>query len=123
MTDEEFKAYLNGLGWAEHVWRDGKQGLIDRWARFVREVETGFCPNCLFEEYQNDLDIRLAIRVACLDEEVKYWDARFVAMLARHDIRVRCAEREIVDDFWNFGYPRNASGYFLREIRERFGDP
>src|SRR5665213_2250029 len=56
MTDEEMAAYLRENGYPEHVVRAGRAGLIERWAKFVAEVERGY--RFGLEDYRNDLDLR-----------------------------------------------------------------
>ena len=38
MTDEELREYLRESGYPEHVRRAGRQGLIERWRKFVADV-------------------------------------------------------------------------------------
>ena len=56
MTDEEMIAYLRENGYPEHVVRAGRTGLIERWGKFVGEVERGY--KFGLEDYRNDLDLR-----------------------------------------------------------------
>ena len=42
MTDEEIADYFRENGYPEHVVRAGRTGLIDRWRKFVEEVESGY---------------------------------------------------------------------------------
>ena len=87
MTDEEMTAYLRENGYPEHVVRGGRAGLIERWSKFVAEVERGY--RFGLEDYRNDLDLRGIIspcwawtpRSATLDR-------RFEAMLTNRDKRV-----------------------------------
>ncbi len=68
MTDQEMAAYLRENGYPEHVVRAGRAGLIDRWGKFVAEVERGYRYG--LEDYRNDLDLRGIIAMLGLDAEV-----------------------------------------------------
>lgn len=116
MTEEQIQKTLKDRGCPEFVWKGGSQYLIDNWKKFIEEVERGYCPDCLLDEYLNDLDTRTLIRLTGLDDKVKDLDERFKAMLIRTDLRISQEKTEIDNDFWNFGYPKNAKGYFLQEI-------
>ena len=65
MTDEEMAAYLRENGYPEHIVRAGRAGLIERWAKFVAEVERGY--KFGLEDYRNDLDLRGIIAMLGLD--------------------------------------------------------
>jgi hypothetical protein len=124
MTDEQAKKYLKDRGCPEFVWSSGREGLVQRWKDFVEEVEKGYCPNCLLEEYWNDLGTRELIHDIGCDSQVKDIDARFAAMLTATRVKHCHTDRATDYDFWNFGYPKNATGYFLTSIKqhcERFG--
>jgi hypothetical protein len=54
MTDQEMAAYLRENGYPEHLVRAGRAGLIERWRKFVEEVEHGY--KLGLEDYRNDLD-------------------------------------------------------------------
>ncbi len=69
MTDEEMAAYLRENGYPEHIVRAGRAGLIDRWGKFVAEVERGY--RFGLEDYRNDLDLRGIIAMLGLDAEVE----------------------------------------------------
>ena len=102
MTDEEMAAYLRENGYPEHVVRAGRAGLIERWGKFVAEVERGY--QFGLEDYRNDLDLRGIIAMLGLDAEVSDLDRRFEALLIHRDKRVW--ESSAADPFWDFGYPR-----------------
>ena len=113
MTDAETRRYLKENGYPDHIVRGGKAGLIDRWKRFVDEVERGY--EFGLEDYRNDLDIRGVIRLIGVEHEVAEADKRFRAMLTATDRRVwESGEGEL---FWDFGYPRNASRELLADLR------
>ncbi len=86
MTDEEMAAYLRENGYPEHIVRAGRAGLIDRWGKFVAEVERGY--RFGLEDYRNDLDLRGIIAMLGLDAEVAELDRRFEALLSHRDKRV-----------------------------------
>ena len=56
MTDQEMTDYLRENGYPEHVVKAGRKGLVDRWRKFVEEVERGY--KFGLEDYRNDLDLR-----------------------------------------------------------------
>lgn len=112
MTDEEMAAYLRENGYPEHVVRAGRAGLIERWAKFVAEVEHGY--KLGLEDYRNDLDLRGIIAMLGLDAEVSHLDRRFEALLIHRDTRLW--ESTPADPFWDFGYPRNAGPQLLEDI-------
>ncbi|MGA8599571.1 MAG: hypothetical protein WB676_33025 [Bryobacteraceae bacterium] len=115
MSDDEIVCYLEDNGYPEHIVRGGRSGLIRRWSEFAAEVEQGY-RYCL-DEYRHDLDLRGAIATAGLDHEpeVQQADERLRALLTGTDERVW--ESFSGDAFWDFGYPRNASGLLLRDLR------
>jgi len=83
MTDEEMNTYLRDNGYPEHIVRAGRAGLIERWGKFVDEVERGY--RFGLEDYRNDLDLRGIIAMLGLDEEVADLDRRFQALLTHRD--------------------------------------
>jgi hypothetical protein len=113
MTDDEMTAYLRENGYPEHVIRAGRKGLIDRWGKFVSEVERGY--RFGLEDYRNDLDLRGIIAMLGLDAEVSDLDRRFEALLNHRDKRVW--ESSAADPFWDFGYPSNAGPELLEDIK------
>ncbi len=112
MTDQEMAAYLRDNGYPEHVVRAGRAGLIDRWGKFVAEVERGY--GIGLEDYRNDLDLRGIIAMLGLDAEVADLDRRFEALLSHREKRVW--ESSAADPFWDFGYPSNAGPQLLEDI-------
>jgi hypothetical protein len=114
MTDQEMSAYLRENGYPEHVVRAGRAGLIERWRKFVGEVEHGY--KFGLEDYRNDLDLRGIISMLGLDDEVKELDKRFEAVLIERDKRIW--ESSAADPFWDFGYPRNAGPELLEDIKD-----
>ena len=42
MNDAEMQQYLRENGYPEHVVKAGRKGLIERWNKFVDEVERGY---------------------------------------------------------------------------------
>jgi hypothetical protein len=118
MTEEQIKRYLRNRGCPESVWQGGTKFLAQRWAKFVAEVEKEYCPDCLIQEYWNDLDVRELIHGIGRDGEVKDANKRFATMLTSTNIKHWCTDRKTDYDLWNDGYPKNATGFFLREVEQ-----
>lgn len=114
MTDEEMAVYLRDNGYPEHVARAGRAGLIERWRKFVESVERGY--KFGLEDYRNDLDLRGIIAMLGLDAEVGELDRRFESMLTAREQRVW--ESSAGDPFWDYGYPSNAGGELLEDLRK-----
>ena len=112
MTDEEMAAYLRENGYPEHIVRAGRAGLIERWGKFVADVERGY--RFGLEDYRNDLDLRGIIAMLGLDAEVADLDRRFEASLTARDKRVW--ESSSADPFWDFGYPSNAGPRLIQDL-------
>jgi hypothetical protein len=113
VTDAEVQDYLRANGYPEHVVRGGKAGLVRRWSEFVERVERGYSLG--LEDYRNDLDIRAILaRAGAEDEDVRALDGRLKKML-KSDVRVW--QSAAGDPFWDFGYPRNAGGDLLSDLR------
>ena len=120
MTDPEIQDYLRDNGYPAHVVRGGREGLLRRWRTFVGEVERGYSLG--LEDYRNDLDVRGIITLIGLDDQVRDDDVRFERMLIARDRRVW--ESGGGNRFWDFGYPRNASGDLLDDLRaEHLAEP
>ena len=86
MTDQEMSAYLRENGYPEHIIHAGRKGLIERWRKFVGEVERGY--KFGLEDYRNDLDLRGIISMLGMDEEVSELDRRFEALLIEREKRI-----------------------------------
>jgi hypothetical protein len=112
MTDHEMATYLRDNGYPEHIVRAGRAGLIERWGKFVEQVEHGY--KLGLEDYRNDLDLRGIIAMLGLDEYVLDLDKRFEAMLTDREKRVW--ESSASDPFWDFGYPKNASHRLMEDL-------
>lgn len=117
MNDQEIREYLKNRGCPEYVWSGGREGLTQRWRNFVEDVEKGYSPRCCIEEYWSDLGIRELIHDIGSEGEVQDLDERFVASLTARNIKHRHVDRDSEYDFWNYGYPKNASGFFLEEVK------
>src|SRR5258708_1315794 len=113
MTDEQMKHYLRENGYPEHIVKAGRPGLIERWNKFVDEVERGY--KFGLEDYRNDLDLRAIIGMVGLDEEFQEPDDRLKPLVTAQDVRVGESGGE--DSFWDFGYPKNAKGELLGDLR------
>jgi hypothetical protein len=114
MNDHEMAAYLRENGYPEHIIRAGRAGLIERWRKFVGEVEHGY--KFGLEDYRNDLDLRGIISMLGLDEEVSDLDRRLEALLIERQKRIW--ESSGANPFWDFGYPANAGKQLLEDIKE-----
>jgi hypothetical protein len=111
MTVDE---YLRENGYPEHVVRDGRAGLVRNWRQFVERVEQRYSLG--LEDYRNDLDTRAILRLAdAEDDEVIALDERLKKQLTACDQRVW--ESAPGEPFWDFGYPRNADGDLLDDLR------
>jgi hypothetical protein len=117
MTEEQAKEYLKNRGCPERVWRYGGAGLIRRWREFVAEIENGGYSNCCIEDYWNDLDLRELIHDIGFEVAARESDERFAAILTATNIKHWHTDRNTSYDFWNYGYPKNASGYFLEDVQ------
>jgi hypothetical protein len=113
MTDEELCEYLRENGYPEHLARAGREGLLERWRKFVIEVERGYKFN--LEDYRNDLDLRGVLSIVGLDAEARESDVRFEKLLTARDKRIW--ESAGKDPFWDFGYPANAAGELLEDLK------
>ena len=113
MTDQEIEAYLRENGYAGHVCRAGRAGLLRRWREFVEEVERGY--RFGLEKYRKGLDLRGVIALAGLDEEAREADERLERMLTAREVRVW--ESGPGAPFWDFGYPRNAAPALLADLK------
>jgi hypothetical protein len=112
-SDESVRGILRARGAAEHIIRGGAAGLIEAWRNFVAQVERGY-PLGL-EDYRNDLDLRTLIEVAQIGAEVAGEDARFRRLLTGTDRAVWSSE--VPRAFWVMGYPSNAAGELLADLR------
>lgn len=113
MTDEEMAEYLRDNGYPEHIVRAGRAGLIDRYAKFVAEVERGY--RFGLEDYRNDLDLRGIIALVGLDDQVQDLDRRLQAMLT--DCEKRVWESGPNDPFWDYGFPKSTGTRFLDDLK------
>src|SRR5258708_37556665 len=104
MPDAGRPEYLRENGYPEHICRSGRAGLLAKWAAFVDAVEHGY--KLGLEDYRSDLDLRAILALAGLDAAAD--DERLRRMLTATD--TRGWESAPRDPFWDFGYPKNASG-------------
>src|SRR5579883_1993029 len=114
MTEDQISEYLRVNGYPEHLVRGGSAGLIDRWRRFVEEVEHGY--KLGLEDYRNDLDVRGIIALVGLGDQVRDLDRRFEARLTNRGVRVW--ESSAGDAPWDFGYPNNAGQNLMQDLNE-----
>lgn len=113
MDEAAIQQYLEDNGYPPHVVEAGAPGLVRRFRDFVAEVESGYSFG--LHDYRNDLDIRGLIHLFGLDAEVTDEDQRLHAMLMGREHRVW--ESGAGDAYWDFGYPRNAGRWLMRDLR------
>jgi hypothetical protein len=113
MTDAELDQYLNENGFPEHIRRAGRLGLLARWSAFVDDVQRGY--RLGLEDYRNDLDLRAILSQVGLDAEARTADERLRGLLA--PAKERIWESGPGEPFWDFGYPKNASGDLLEDLK------
>ena len=114
MTDAQIADYLRDNGYPEHLARAGRSGLIDRYRKFVEQVEHGY--KLGLEDYRNDLDLRGILAMLQLDHEVSDLDRRLEAQLTNRTIRVW--ETSPGDPPWDFGYPANAGAELIEDLQK-----
>ena len=113
MDEAEIQQYLDDNGYPTHVVAAGSAGLVKRFRDFVAEVESGYGYG--LHDYRNDLDIRGLIALFGLDAQAVESDERLNAMLINREHRVW--ESGAGDGYWDFGYPRNAGRWLMRDLR------
>jgi len=86
--------------------------LLERWKKFVDEVERGY--KLGLDDYRNDLDIRSEIAEAGLATRAQADDLRLKRMLGATKIKVW--DSDVPHAFWVQGYPRNASGTLREDL-------
>jgi hypothetical protein len=112
VTGEQLVDYLRENGYPEQVVLAGSAGLIERWRKFVEEVEHGYKSG--LEDYRKELDIRGILAMAELDDNVRDLDRRFETTLIARDKRMW--ESSAANPFWDFGYPQKAGKALLEDI-------
>ena len=112
-NDDAVRARLRERGAAGYVIDGGAEGLIARWNEFVAEVANGY--RFGLDNYRNDLDIRTLIAAAGLDSQAADADQRLRDLLTAQDRDVWSSD--IANAFWVRGYPRNASGELLADLK------
>jgi len=114
MNDDQIRDYLRENGYAEHVVREGRAGVVRGWREVVEQVERGYSRG--LEDYRNDVDVRAIISLAGIeDDTVHALDERLKRMLVGTDTRVW--ESMAGAPFWDFGYPRNAGPDLLADLK------
>ena len=104
---------LRERGAADHIVREGAQGLIARWRDLCSPGRKGY-PLGL-EDYRNDLDIRNLIAFTGIDREVRMRTHRFRKLLMHTRKAVWASDTPHA--FWVCGYPKNAWGALLKDLR------
>ena len=112
-SDEAVRHILLERGAAEHVVAGGGSGLIEVWRNFVEQVEDGY--QFGLEDYRNDLDIRTLIGITGLGSAVAAEDSRLRRILKETSRPIWSSD--VVGAFWVEGYPANASGQLLDDLR------
>ena len=112
-SDETVRRVLRERGAASHVIEGGSAGLIAVWRKFVEAVEHGY--EFGLDDYRNDLDIRTLIDVAGLASAVVAEDTRLRRILTITSRPVWSSD--VPGAFWIEGYPANASGQLLEDLR------
>ena len=112
-SDDPVRDRLRERGAAEHVVRDGGDGLIARWREFVDRVGNGY--RLGLADYRNDLDLRSLIAFAGLDSEVEAEDQRLRGLLT--DLNTPVWSSDVPGAFWVLGYPKNAAGELLEDLK------
>ena len=112
MDEASIQQYLEDNGYPAHVVKAGSAGLVKRFREFVAEVEAGY--GFGLHDYRNDLDIRGLIALFGLNEDVAQEDSRLDEMLINRECRVW--ESGSGDAYWDFGYPRNAGRWLMRDL-------
>jgi hypothetical protein len=117
MTDDQVKEYLKSRGLPEWIWRGGSAPLIQRWKDFVAKIEKPeYTRNWLIDDYWAFLSRREWIHNIAYDDYVAEADERFRGMLMATNIKHWHKDRDTDYDFWNYGYPKNARGFFLEQL-------
>lgn len=114
MTEAEIKAFLKKGGYPDQLIKGGSKVLIDKYEKFVEEVEKGYGLN--LEDYRNDLDLRALISRLGLQAGVEALDARFRACLVMSEESIWDCE-DNPDAFWLHAYPRDARRDLLEDLR------
>lgn len=118
MTEAEVQKYLRKKGWSNRVSEAGSRYLIQRWSHFAATVGNhGKTQNWLIDDYWILIEIRELIHDIGRDDEVKQDDEKFRSILTATNIKHRHKERNTNYDFWNYGYPKNATGFFYEQIK------
>jgi len=97
------------------VVRSGRAGLIKRWSEFVGEVEKGY--RLGLEDYRNDLDLRGILATLGLDDDPCVQEADLRLLKVLEPAAKRVWESCEGSPFWDFGYPRNATGDLLDDLK------
>ena len=123
LTEANAREYLKARGCPQLIYEGGGHGLIERWSDFVRKVEKGDCAHYCMEDYWNDLDIRELIHAIGWDSDARQADERLASLLTATNVKHWNTDRKSDYDFWNYGYPKNATGFFLDEAQRWCGKP
>lgn len=116
MNEKDLKAFLSQGGYAEHIVKGGKKGLLARYEKFVAAVEAGY--SMTLDDYRNDLDLRTIIHRAGLDKDkaVVALDQRLRKGMAFCENAVWSCDAN-PQAFWIYGYPKKAKGDLKKDLR------
>jgi len=117
LTNEEVVALQRDKGWSGRFWPLGRDSLIQRWNNFVNAIEQGQASNWLIDDYRILLECRELIHEIGSDHRVAAADEKLRSILTATNIKHTYRDRNTMYDFWNYGYPRNATGFFLEQIK------
>lgn len=117
MNNEHHKIEaLKAKGLPEYIWKHGLDIWIKRWNNFVDEIELGYSGEV--DEYVNDLETREVIDLIGYSDlsAVKEIDKRYKSLLQDTDKRVWKSDNDSINDWWNFGVPRNINEDFKKKL-------
>jgi hypothetical protein len=115
----DFSNYLRSKGYAEHVVRDGLEGLVKSW----ESIATGLAQNnpayVMYDEFLNDMDCRRILR-ECMELAAPKELHAFEARVAAADALYRDSTLPVSRCVWGdenalkFGYTPMADWYYYR---------
>jgi hypothetical protein len=122
----EITEFLRRQGYADHVVREGVEGLVVSWERVAVRLAQGDPAYVSRDEYLNDMDGRRIIR-ECLELFAKLIPAELVRRVKKSDSDFVGATVEAEQCIWgeqnerSHGYTRGKDWYYYR--KPRLADP
>ncbi len=117
MTDEQIREFLRRKGWPAAVYERAPAFLFQRWHQLVEAIaDPERTRNWIIDDYLIFIQTRELIHQVDADKEVAADDHIFRTLVIGNEIRHSHKERTGAQDFWNFGYPRHATGFFRQQI-------